>query len=192
MIPVSVLTGFLGSGKTTILAHLLRDPALADTAVIINEFGDVGLDHDLIETSDETLLTLQTGCLCCKMQGDLVATLNDLLARRAAGSIPSFSRIVVETSGLADPAPILQGLMIDDGLAQHVSLARILTVVDSVNGQTTLQHRREARKQVAVADRVVVSKLDLISDNRAAIYNVLDDLNVTAERLEVSNGSGLK
>ena len=105
MIPITILTGFLGSGKTTIVKHMLRQPGFADTAVIINEFGDVGLDHELIETSDEDLVTLKTGCLCCKMRGDLVATLDDLLARRGAGTVPQFARVLIETSGLADPCP---------------------------------------------------------------------------------------
>lgn len=188
MIPISILTGFLGSGKTTILAHLMRDPALADTAVIINEFGDVGLDHDLIESSDETLMTLQTGCLCCKIQGDLVATLHDLMARRAAGSITPFARIVIETSGLADPAPILQGLMIDDALAGDIALARVVTVVDAVNGASTLARQGEARKQVAVADQLVISKLDLADGEAAALKETVTALNPTAPMLGVSHG----
>lgn len=188
MIPISILTGFLGSGKTTILAHLMRDPALADTAVIINEFGDVGLDHDLIESSDETLMTLQTGCLCCKIQGDLVATLHDLMARRAAGSISPFARIVIETSGLADPAPILQGLMIDDALAGEIALARVVTVVDAVNGAATLARQGEARKQVAVADQLVISKLDLADGEAAALKETVTALNPTAPMLSVSHG----
>ncbi|MGI9479558.1 MAG: CobW family GTP-binding protein [Hyphomicrobiaceae bacterium] len=189
MTPVSILTGFLGSGKTTILAHLMRDPALGDTAVIINEFGDVGLDHDLIESSDESLVTLQTGCLCCKIQGDLVATLNDLLARRAAGDIANFKRIVIETSGLADPAPILQGLMIDDALAGHIALARVVTVVDAANGQATLTRQPEARKQVAVADQLVMSKLDLADDGAAALRAAVTDINPTAPMQQVSHGA---
>lgn len=188
MIPVSILTGFLGSGKTTILAHLMRDPALSDTAVIINEFGDIGLDHDLIESSDESLVTLQTGCLCCKIQGDLVATLNDLLARRAAGAISNFKRIVIETSGLADPAPILQGLMIDDALAGHIELARVVTVVDAVNGNGTLDRQPEARKQVAVADQLVMSKLDLSDDTAPVLRAAIGAINPSAPLQEVSHG----
>ena len=161
MIPVSVITGFLGSGKTTMLSHLLRQPALADTAVIINEFGEIGLDHDLIETSDETTVTLQTGCLCCKMQDDLVRTLHDLLERRREGTVPPFARVVVETSGLADPAPILQSLMMDETTATHFPLSRVLTVVDAVTGGNSLANHLEARHQLAVADHVVVSKTDL-------------------------------
>ena len=161
MMPVSVITGFLGSGKTTMLSHLLRHPEFADTAVIINEFGEIGLDHDLIETSDETTVTLQTGCLCCKMQDDLVHTLHDLLERRREGTVPPFARVVVETSGLADPAPILQSLMMDETAAAHFPLARILTVVDAMTGGNALANHLEARHQVAVADHVVVSKTDL-------------------------------
>lgn len=188
MIPVSVLTGFLGSGKTTILAHLLRDPALSDTAVIINEFGDVGLDHELIESSDETLVTLHTGCLCCKIQGDLVLTLNDLLAKRDAGAVPAFSRIVIETSGLADPAPILQGLMIDEGLAGRIDLARVVTVLDAVNGNGTLTRQPEARKQVAVADQLVISKIDLADDNASALRLAAIAINPAAPLENVSHG----
>jgi G3E family GTPase len=158
MMPVSVITGFLGSGKTTMLSHLLRQPAFADTAVIINEFGEIGLDHDLIETSDETTVTLQTGCLCCKMQDDLVRTLHDLLARRREGAVPPFARVVVETSGLADPAPILQSLMMDETAAANFPLARVVTVVDAVTGGGSLANHLEAQHQLAVADHVVVSK----------------------------------
>lgn len=188
-LPVSILTGFLGSGKTTILAHLMRDPALSDTAVIINEFGDVGLDHDLIESSDETLVTLQTGCLCCKIQGDLVATLNDLLGRRDAGLVTPFNRIVIETSGLADPAPILQGLMIDDALAGHISLARVVTVIDAVNGLDTLDRQPEARKQAAVADQLVLSKLDLADDTTIRLRDAVTALNPSAPMVEVDHGA---
>src|SRR5215470_10847916 len=112
-IPVSVLTGFLGSGKTTMLRHLLRQPDFSRTAVIINEFGEIGLDHELVEKSDDSVIALSTGCLCCKVRGDLVETLADLLRRRDAGAVPPFTRVVIETSGLADPAPILQTLMTD-------------------------------------------------------------------------------
>ena len=188
MIPVTVLTGFLGSGKTTILAHLMRDPALADTAVIINEFGDVGLDHDLIETSDETVVSLQTGCLCCKIQDDLAATLHDLLARRETGAVPRFKRIVIETSGLADPLPILQSLMIDDVMSSHLTLARVVTVVDAVHGDSTLERQQEARHQIAVADHLLVSKRDLVDCHSNPLCEVIAAINPSAPMDRVSHG----
>jgi G3E family GTPase len=188
MIPVSIITGFLGSGKTTILARLIRDPSFSDTAVIINEFGDIGLDHDLIESSDESLVTLSTGCLCCKIQGDLTLTLQDLLARREAGSISQFGRVVIETSGLADPATILQSLMIDEVAAQNFALARVLTVVDASNGIETLSQYPEARKQVAVADRLVLSKQDLIKGDIAPLDEVIRTLNPSTPILKVQHG----
>ena len=138
MIPVSVITGFLGSGKTTLLARLLRDPAMARTAVIINEFGAVGLDHELVETSDESFIQLSNGCLCCNVRSDLVLTLGDLAARRAAGTVPPFERVVIETTGLADPAPILHALMTDRGLCDVYALDGVITTVDAVTGMKTL------------------------------------------------------
>src|SRR5947209_7077941 len=162
MIPVCVLTGFLGSGKTTLLGRLLKSPAFTRTAVIINEFGEVGLDHDLIETGDESFVELQTGCLCCTIRGDLVRTLDDILCRRDAGTVTPFERIVIETSGLADPAPILHALMGDDNLAERLTLAGVVTTVDAVNGAETLVRQRESVKQVAVADRLILTKTDLL------------------------------
>ncbi|MDB5862523.1 MAG: GTP-binding protein, partial [Betaproteobacteria bacterium] len=120
--PVTVITGFLGSGKTTLLAHLLRDPSMSRTAVIINEFGAIGLDHDLVETSDESFVQLSNGCLCCNIRSDLVLTLGDLAARRAAGTLPQFERVVIETTGLADPAPILHALMTDPAVTDVYAL----------------------------------------------------------------------
>jgi G3E family GTPase len=181
MIPVSVITGFLGSGKTTILSNLLRRAEFADTAVIINEFGEIGLDHDLIETSDETVVMLQTGCLCCKMQGDLIRTLHDLLHRRNSGTIPSFARIVVETSGLADPAPILQSLILDETAAEHFPLARVLTVIDAISGKTTLESHSEARKQLALADHIVISKTDLAGGTAVDLDKVIRSINPTSQ-----------
>lgn len=159
-LPLTVLTGFLGSGKTTILKHALADPALAGTAVIVNEFGAVGLDHDLLESAEEDLVALSTGCLCCAVRGDLTRTIADLLSRRAAGEI-AFEQLVIETSGLADPAPIVQGLALDVALRGRVQLARIVTTVDAVLGRQTLDNHPEARKQVAFADLLVLTKGDL-------------------------------
>jgi G3E family GTPase len=187
-IPVCVLTGFLGSGKTTLLGRLLASAAFARTAVIINEFGEVGLDHDLVETSEESFVTLQTGCLCCAMRDDLVLTLEGLLRRRAAGSVPAFERIVIETSGLADPAPILHALMTDEGLAGSVRVASVVTTVDAVNGAGTLAKHPEAIKQVAVADRVVLTKTDLADGAVDALMAQVAALNPAAPVVTASFG----
>ena len=141
------------------IARLLPDPSLSDTAVIVNEFGEIGLDHDLISSSTETLLTLTTGCLCCAIRTDLVQTLLDLAARRDQGEI-HFARVLIETSGLADPAPILAALMTDPALANQFAIGAIATLVDSELGQTTLSHHQEARRQVALADRILLTKTD--------------------------------
>ena len=180
MTPVTVLTGFLGSGKTTLLSRLIRHPDMARTAVIINEFGAVGLDHILLESSDENIVELNSGCLCCTIRGDLVVTLEDLLARRHRGDIMEFDRIVIETTGLADPAPILHALMTDKALAGAIRLEGVVTTVDAVNGAATLDTHGESVKQAAVADRIVLTKTDLadpdVSDLRARLYT----LNPTA------------
>ena len=186
MIPVTVLTGFLGSGKTTLLAAMLRRPAFAGAAVIMNEFGEIGLDHHLIETSEEDLITLATGCICCQARGDLVRAADDLLARRAAGGI-AFDRIVIETTGMADPAPILQGMMLDPGLADRTRLAGVVTTVDAAIGAETLDARLEARRQAAFADRIVVTKADIAGPAAAdALAARLRALNPTAE-ISVAN-----
>jgi G3E family GTPase len=188
-IPVSVLTGFLGSGKTTLLGHLLRRSDFARTAVIINEFGEIALDHELIETSVDNLITLTTGCLCCKVRSDLVETLHDLLRRRDAGACTPFDRIVIETSGLADPAPILHVMMTDPGLADRLSLGGVVTMVDAVTGDATLAREAISRKQVAVADRLVVSKLDLTDGDTPALLHRLAALNPGAQTLRADHGS---
>jgi G3E family GTPase len=188
MIPVCVLTGFLGSGKTTLLARLLKSPAFARTAVIINEFGEIGLDHDLIETSDESFVTLQTGCLCCTIRGDLVLTLADILRRRDDGTVTPFDRVVIETSGLADPAPILHAVMSDDVLAERLTLAGVVTTVDAVCGAATLEQQPESVKQVAVADRLVLTKTDLVAGHPAAVLDRLAALNPSAPVLPASFG----
>ncbi|MSP03942.1 MAG: GTP-binding protein, partial [Acetobacteraceae bacterium] len=161
MIPVVVVTGFLGSGKTTLIGRVLRDPAFARTAVIVNEFGEIGLDHDLIAISDETLMALTTGCLCCAVRSDLVQTLLDLQARRQAGNIPPYDRVLIETSGLADPAPILQALITDRGVAAGHRVQSVITLVDAVHGAASLERHSEARRQVALADRLVLTKTDM-------------------------------
>ncbi len=189
MIPVSVITGFLGSGKTTLLAHLLRDPAMSRTAVIINEFGAVGLDHELIETSDESFIQLSNGCLCCNVRSDLVLTLGDMAARRAAGTVPPFERVVIETTGLADPAPILHALMADRDLCGVYALDGVVTTVDAITGLATLDRHAEARRQAAVADRLVITKTDVPEAQTAALRARLAHLNPGAAVMEVIGGA---
>ena len=186
--PVVVLTGFLGSGKTTLLQKALRSPGLADTAVIINEAGEMGLDHLLVEAVDDQVFELPSGCLCCVRRLDIATTLRDLILRRDRGEIRSFSRIVIETSGLADPAPILYTLAADPMLGHEVVLRAVVTLVDTVNGADTLARFAEARSQAAVADRVVITKSDLAPVSRS-LLDTLDTLNGWAERIVADPGS---
>jgi G3E family GTPase len=185
MIPVAIVTGFLGSGKTTLISRILRDPAFARTAVIVNEFGEIGLDHELIASSDETLLALTTGCLCCAVRSDLVATLLDLQGRREAGEI-GYDRVLIETSGLADPAPILHALMTDSDIMRQHAIDGVVTVVDTLHGATTLDRHPEARRQVALADRLLLSKTDVVEPSvalrdRLAALNRGAPMDVTRE-----------
>jgi G3E family GTPase len=166
--PVTILTGFLGSGKTTLLNRALSDPAMARTAVVINEFGAVGLDHALVAASDDAILVLENGCLCCTVFGDLLATLNRLYHAREAGEIPAFERVAIETSGLADPAPVLQAFLSDPMLAGLYRVGTVIAVVDAVNGPGTLDAHVEAVRQVALADRIVITKRDLLPAERRA------------------------
>ena len=187
MIPVSILTGFLGSGKTTMLGHLLRRAEFSRTAVIINEFGEIGLDHELLEASEDSVIALATGCLCCKVRSDLTQTLEDLLQRLDEGTA-SFDRIVIETSGLADPAPILQTLMTDIGLIDRLALGGVVTTVDAVAGADTLEREWVSQKQVAVADRIVLTKLDLAQAMEASLRRRLAALNTGAPVLRADHG----
>ncbi|MAJ93487.1 MAG: GTP-binding protein [Rhodospirillaceae bacterium TMED63] len=182
-IPVTVLTGFLGSGKTTILSRLVQNPDFADTAIIVNEFGEIGLDHVLIEASDERIVDLSCGCICCTIRGDLVSTLVDLYERRKAGEIRRFRRVVLETTGLADPAPIIHTLMQEPLVFERYHLARVVTAVDAVNGMTTFDCQPEAVKQAAVADALLVTKTDIAknADAVAALEARLSNINSGAE-----------
>ncbi len=187
-IPVAILTGFLGAGKTTLLNFLLKAPFLSNAAVIINEFGDVGIDHLLVERADENVIEMASGCLCCTIRGDLIDTIHDLLARRAQGKIKKFDRIVIETTGLADPAPVLHAVMSEPGLLAACRLEGVITVVDAFNGMATLDAHAEAVKQVAVADRIVLTKVDLLEgregeDMLFAIIARLRKLNPAARLL---------
>jgi G3E family GTPase len=181
--PVTVLTGFLGAGKTTLLNHLLRQPELARTAVLVNEFGEIGLDHLLVEKLDDTTVLLNAGCLCCTVRGDLARVLREMLPRARRGDI---SRIVIETTGLADPVPILATLMTDPVAASAYRLDGIVTVVDAVNGATHLDTQDEAVRQVAVADRLIISKADLTDP--APLRDRLRTLNPGARIAEVAHG----
>jgi G3E family GTPase len=160
-LPVSIITGFLGSGKTTLLNRLLADPAMADAVVIINEFGEIGIDHLLVSAPAENMVLLSNGCLCCTVRGDLVETLGDLVARRTRGEIPPYSRVLVETTGLADPVPIIQTVVTDEALAAVYRLQNVATLVDGVHGERQLDTHPESVKQAAVADVLLVSKADL-------------------------------
>jgi G3E family GTPase len=187
LVSVSVLTGFLGSGKTTLLASLLKKTELADTAVVINEFGEIGLDHHLLESTQENIIQLESGCLCCTVRGDLLETLRDLFHRRQKNEIAKFKRVVIETTGLADPAPIIHTLLNDPTLITHFKLDGVLAVVDAVNGAATLDNHKEAVKQAAVADRILLSKSD-VADGTTVLRDRLRHLNPAAPIITVVNG----
>ncbi len=188
--PLYLLTGFLGSGKTTLLKRLLAHPGLADTAVIVNEFGEVGLDHLLLEQGRENAVLLDSGCLCCALDDSLAETLDALYHRRARGEIPPFRRVVVETSGLADPAPSLHTLMTNRLLAARYDIGAVLATVEAPGLAAGLERFVELRRQIALADRLLLTKGDLVGPAAsAAALALLAGLNPAAERLEVAHGA---
>lgn len=187
--PVNLLTGFLGSGKTTLLKQLLREPALADTAVLINEFGEVGLDHQLVERIDESTVLLPSGCVCCTVRGELAQAMRDLHSRRERGTMPPFRRVVVESTGLADPFPTLSTLKADPVLRFHFRAGNVVTTVDAVNGMHELATYQESLRQAAVADRLVITKTDLLGAGDATeLIGRLREINPDAALLTMQDG----
>ena len=186
--PVFVLTGFLGSGKTTLLNRLLREPALADSAVIVNELGAVALDHLLVERVEGEVAVLRSGCVCCALRSDFESTLRELLAKRDEGSLPAFARVVIETTGLADPAPLLQTIDANPLLSHFCRLGAVLTTVDAVNAPRQLAAQWEARKQVALADRLLLTKTDLVAAS-GELRALLAELNphASVQRIEADS-----
>lgn len=188
-IPVTLLTGFLGAGKTTLLNHLVHRPEMAGAAVLINEFGEVGIDHHLVDKVDETLMILDSGCLCCSVQGDLLKALRNLAERSSKREIPPVSRVLIETTGLADPVPVIYTLMQEWFVAARYRCDGVITAVDATHAGQQLDTHQEAVRQVAMADRLLITKCDLAdTSTREALDNKLDTLNPGATRIEVQHG----
>jgi G3E family GTPase len=189
LIPVSIVTGFLGSGKTTLINRLVRRPEMSRVAVIVNELGEIGVDNDLVQVSSEQMMLLNNGCLCCVLRGDLQETLRELFVKRRNGEIIDFDRVIIETTGLADPAPVMQTLMTDTLLIEQYRLDCVVTLVDAVNGASQLTQFPEPVKQAALADRLVVAKSDLVTGNQlAALTSRLRELNALAPIRIAQNG----
>jgi len=193
-IDVAILTGFLGSGKTTVLNHWIRQPGMASTAVIINEFGEIGIDHLLVETSTEVMVELNNGCICCTIRGDLADKLGSLAMWIAAGKVPRVDRLIVETTGLADPAPIMHTLMVEPDLLARYRLDRVVTIVDAIGASAALDRFPEATRQVAMADVLILSKTDLVAAHSsaqavAALRARVSALNPRARLVEAVQGA---
>ena len=188
-IPISVITGFLGSGKTTLLKRLLRHPGMANAAVIVNEFGEESIDHELLETSSERMALLDNGCLCCTVRTDLQETMRDILTKRLRGEVIQFDRVFIETTGLADPAPVVQTFSSDSLLSDKFRLDCVVTLVDAVNALESLDTLNEPIKQAAIADRLLITKSDIApADKVSALKARLADINPQALQIEVING----
>ena len=188
--PVTVITGFLGSGKTTLLSALLKKEEMKNVAVIINEFGEVGLDHALVEHSDENIVELQNGCICCTIQGDLQKTMLDLIDKMSKGDISYFDKVIIETTGLADPVPIIHTLISSMDLQRIYTLDGVITVVDATNGEKTLDLQPEAVKQAALAERIIISKIDLIEkDKELSLETRLRAINPSIKIIKSSFGN---
>lgn len=184
-IPVNVLTGFLGSGKTSLLNRLLRDPLFSQCAVLINEFGAIGIDHHLVDRIDGDMVLLQSGCICCTIRGDLASALRSLFERRESGLVPMFMRVVIETTGLADPVPVVATILYDRVLQHQFRMGNVVTTVDALNGGRNLAQYPECLKQVAVADRLVLTKLDLAAPTEVdALVRQLHTINPTADLVQ--------
>ena len=188
-IPLTLITGFLGSGKTTLLGHLLRDPLLSDAVVLVNELGEVPLDHHLLRQIDEKTVILDSGCVCCTIRSDLVDELRDLQVRQHRGEIPAFRRVIVETTGLADPVPVLATLLQDPLLAAHYMADGVVTTVDAINAPLQARRQPEWVKQVVVADRVVLTKTDLAGVDLPLVRALVQDRNPVAEVLVADHGA---
>ena len=188
-IAVSLITGFLGSGKTTLLNHLLAHPGMEETAVLINEFGEVGLDHLMVKELDDDVVLLKSGCICCTVQGELVDGMRELYLKRVAGTLPPFTRVVIETTGLADPLPIVSCLMRDPLFKHAYRLDALITTVDGLHGRSQLERHREAVRQAAVADRILITKPDLSEASEIRVLRAkLDELNPGADEYTVEHG----
>lgn len=188
-VPVAIITGFLGSGKTTLLNRMLQGEGLANSLVIINEFGEIGIDHMLVSTPSDNMRLLSNGCLCCEVRGDLVETLAHAARQRLEGAIPAFDRVIVETTGLADPVPLVQTVVSDREVAPSYRLDSVITVVDAVNALSQIDRQPESVKQIAVSDLLLVSKTDIASDVQvAAVRERLRGINSSVEVLQVTRG----
>jgi G3E family GTPase len=188
-IPITLITGFLGSGKTTLLRELLTDPEMGETAVLVNELGEIALDHHLLSRIDERTVVMASGCVCCTIRADLADELRDLEARRARGEIPGYARVAIETTGLADPAPILSTLLTDPMVEAQYRVDGVVTTVDAVNGIAQLHRQPEAAKQAAVADRLLITKSDLVEPGELAeLSRRLARINPAGRQIEVRHG----